>query len=285
MATEDKIDKVLLEHLGSGGVSLCPVLLDLPTVPDWADGTDQQGRSVLLIGKSFLGESEEAQETVKLVLQDLGSGACPDLAHAVAYAPLASQAIAAIVEGPEEEFLLHSERGTGKTVIKAGISPILAELHLRAGYLVPFKVIWLHDSLLSASIKTARTLENAMWGGLWTIHDDSRQARFSIAGRALVHVDFVGCKDESSAERLRASAHLVKAEELIASQTDGTGISEQQYELALSSMRRQDVSTPRRRSVCATNPGAPESWPAQRWGIVGTARPKTRAIRIPVKIA
>jgi hypothetical protein len=36
------------------------------------------------------------------------------------------------------------------------------------------------------------------------------------------------------AEHLRASAHMILAEELIASLTDGTGIAEEQYTLAMS---------------------------------------------------
>ena len=118
-----------------------------------------------------------------------------------------------------------------------------------------------------------------MWAGCWTLHDDRRTARFTLGGRQLIAVDFVGAADEASAQRPRASAHHVIVEELIPSLTDGVGILEEQYDLALSSMLRQDVQTPRRVAVSSTNPGAPDSWPYRRF--MSGNRPTATAIRIP----
>jgi hypothetical protein len=197
----------------------------------------------------------------------------------VACAPIASSAVVEAVTGPADEVLVHGERGTGKTIVEILIMYILAKRHAQAGYPLPFRVMWVHDSLLSASVKTARTLELPMWAGCWTLHDDRRSARFTLAGRQLIQVDFVGAADEASAQRLRMSCHHVIFEELVLSLSDSIGITEAQYELALSSMQRQDVPTPRRVAVSSTNPGAPESWPFRRF--LSGLRPNTRAIRIP----
>jgi hypothetical protein len=281
MASDDRIQQLLLKNLVGTGVRFFAILLDLshlPTPPAWIQGTDHVGRGIILIDEG-LGEGPEAEELTALILQDLAAGNCPEMVCPIALAPAASHAIAAAVTGPADELLLHGERGTGKTIVEIVIAMTLAHQHVRAGYPLPFRVLWLHDSLLSASIKTARSLELPMWAGAWTLHDDRRAARFALAGRTLIHIDFVGCADEASAQRLRASCHHVIAEELVPSLSDGVGITEAQYELALSSMRRQDVETPRRVAISSTNPGAPDSWAFRRF-LSGQAL-NTLAIRIP----
>ena len=283
MATEEKIERVLLGKLGSTGVRFFSIHLDLsqiPTPPAWLHGRDHLGRGVVLIGDEALGDGPEAKEVVSIILHDLAAGQCPDMVCPVALAPAASRAVVEAIAGPAEELLLHGERGTGKTIVELVIAMLVAKRHLQAGYPGPFRVLWLHDSLLSASIKTARSMELPLWGGCWTLHEDRRAAKCSLAGRVLVQVDFVGCVDEASAQRLRASAHLILGEELVPSLSDGQGITEAQYELALSSMRRQDVETPRRVAVSSTNPGAPDHWAYRRFLQDGHPR-QTLAIRIP----
>ena len=92
----------------------------------------------------------------------------------------------------------------------------------------------------------------------------------------MLKASFVGCRDESAAERLRAECHVVAAEELIASLDDAGGIEERKYELALTSMR---LATRRHVAVSTTNPGDMESWPYRRW-IEGGRRPG--CVRCPV---
>jgi len=278
MASEERIERMLIDKLGGGGMCVAAILLVLPAKPQWADGLDHLGRAVVLIGRHQLGESPEAHEVVELILQNLRGGGCPEMVWPIAFAPKASEAIAAAVDGPAEELLLHGPRGTGKTHALGVAAVINAELHRRAGFPGPFRVLWLHDTLLSASVKTGRSLELPMWGGLWTLKDDRRVAVFSLAGHELLLGDFVGCQDASSAERLRMAAHMILAEELIASLTDGTGITEQQYDIARSSMLR--LETRRRVTMSATNPGAPETWPAVRF--FTRSQSSTRlAIQIP----
>ncbi|BCA56689.1 hypothetical protein W02_38290 [Nitrospira sp. KM1] len=263
MASEDKINKFLLEKFAGLGTPLAAILLRLDITPSWADGTDIEGRTIVLIGRHLLGSGPEAEEVSKLVLDYLAVGGCPDLVHPIAFAPSASRAIAEAVDGSAEEILVHGPRGTGKTHALAAAAVINAELDLRAGYPGPYRVLWLHDTLLSASAKTARSLELPMWGNTWSLKDDRKLAVFSVGGKQMVVGDFVGCQDQSSAERLRMSANTVIGEEPIASLTDGLGITEQQYDLARSSTLR--LPTRRRVSMLATNPGSPDTWPHRRF--------------------
>lgn len=45
-----KAHNLLLKRLGAGGVVLLAILLELPIKPDWCDGVDADGRSILLVG-------------------------------------------------------------------------------------------------------------------------------------------------------------------------------------------------------------------------------------------
>lgn len=275
-----RVEKVLVDRVGAmTGTLLCAVILDLPYRLGIADGVDDEGRSIVLVGKAQMGDSAAVEELCAFVLEQLSAGQCPAQVHPVLFAPKASLVIADAVEGPVEEVLAHGPRKTGKTHTLAGAALINAEMHLRAGFPAPFKVAWLHDSLMSAGGKTGQSLELPLWGGLWTMKSDRTLAWFSVAGKDMIRGEFVGCKDDSSAERLRQEVHMVLGEELVASLTDGTGITEDQYRLARSSAR---LETRRKSAVCATNPGAPDSWPAAYFGVLGARVPKTRkAIQVP----
>ena len=273
--------KAIVERLGAQtGVLCCAVLLDLPTKHPLGDGLDAAGRSIFLVGRHFLGSDAAADVAVEYILSQLKDGHYPDVVHVVTFGPKASAGIADALDGPMEEILLHGERGTGKTHALAGAALILAERHLRTGHPGPFKVMWLHDSLMSASAKTGEALELPMWGGLWSIKDDRTKAIFSIGGKELLLGNFVGCKDASSAERLRQDCHLVLAEELVASLTDGLGIELPQWRLAISSSIR--LETRHRVALAATNPGSPDLWPYAHFDVAGQGHPTRRAIHIPI---
>ena len=101
-------------------------------------------------------------------------------------------------------------------------------------------------------MKTGRSLEAPHWSGPWTLRDDHRVAATTVGSAELVLADFIGIRDESGAERLRAEARVLAAEELIPSLDDSGGIEERKYELALTSIRLP----PRRRvAISTTNPG------------------------------
>ncbi len=275
--------KYLVESIGqSTGTLLCAILLTLPEPLDDADGVDgvdALGRSIILVGRHQLGYEPSALEAIQEILKLLAVGDYPDVVHPVVFAPRASAAIAAAVWGPQDgEVLAHGPRNTGKTHALAAAALINAELHLRAGFAGPFLVGWLHDSLLSASTKTGRSLQLPMWGGIWQLKDDARRAIATLGGKILVAGDFVGCKDDEANQRLRIEIHMVLAEELIASMTDGTGVKEDQWDLARSSTLR--LPTRRRVAMAATNPGGPDTWPYKRW-LTGRI-PKSRvAIQVP----
>jgi hypothetical protein len=115
-----------------------------------------------------------------------------------------------------------------------------------------------------------------MWSGLRTLRDDKRAAVLTVAGVESVVADFVGTRDETALERLRAECHVLAAEELVPSLDESGGIEERRYELALTSMR---LETRGRVAVSTTNPGDTDTWPHHRW-IEGGGRPG--CVRCPV---
>ena len=270
--------RLLLARLGGGaGTALLAILLDLPTRPAWGDGVDATGRTVLLVGRHALGATETAEAAASAVLEALGGGEVPDGVHAVAYAPHASAAFAEVVAGGSTEVLLDGPRGSGKTASVPAALAALAELHARAGFALPLRSLWLHDSLTNASVKTGRSIESPMWGGLWALREDRRLAVLTVGGVEMVHADFVGTQDTTSGDRARAECHVVAAEELIPSLDESGGIEERKYELALTSAR---LPTRRKVAVCTTNPGDVTTWPYRRW-IEGGGRPGTARCPVP----
>lgn len=239
------------------------MLLALPDRPPWADGVDQTGRTVVLVGRHQLGDSAAALEAVATVLRALAAGQVPEGVLAIGYAPAASRAIAEIAYGTSEQVLCDGPRGSGKTQLIPAALALIAERQARAGHPLPLKVIWLHDSLVSASIKTARSLEQPLWGTLWQIREDRRVAALQVGGAELVLADFVGAMDATGQERARAECHVLAAEELVSSLEESAGIPERVFDTARSSMRL--LPAIRRVAVGVTNPGAPDGWVYTRW--------------------
>lgn len=274
-----KAHHLLIKRLGAGNTVLLAILLDLPVKPSWSDGMDQTCRSVCLIGRHNLGTTDAAQEVIRAVLDALKAGELPDGVLAVAYAPKASDFIAEAVAGPSREVLADGPRGSGKTQASPAALAILAELHARAGYPLPLRVLWLHDSLTNAAIKTGQSLEQALWGGQWRLRDDRKEAVLTVAGVELVVGLFVGTNDEVSSERLRAESHCQASEELVPSLSEFGGVSERKYELGLSSMR---LPTRRHVALSTTNPGDEECWPFKRF-LEGGGRPGCARCQIPAE--
>jgi hypothetical protein len=272
-----KAHNLLIKRLGAGDTVLLAILLDLPTMPDWCDGVDADGRSVLLVGRHGLGFSEAAQNVIRAVLDALAAGELPAGIVAIAYAPRASAFIAEVVAGNSREVLADGPRGSGKTQASPAALAILAELHARAGYPLPLRVLWPHDSLTNAAVKTGPSLQQPLWGGLWTLRDDKKEAVLTLAGVEMIVGLFVGCNDEVSSERLRAESHVLAAEELVASLAEFGGIEERKYELGLTSMR---LPTRRHVALSTTNPGDEECWPFKRF-LEGGGRPGCVRCQIP----
>jgi hypothetical protein len=182
MSTQ-RAQRLLLERLGSAEVVLVSLHLALPAMPAWADGVDREGRAVLLVGGATLRSLPEGESALGAVLEGLRDGELPVGVHGIAYAPQASAAMAEIVDGTGEEVLVWGSRASGKTQLAAGAFLALAELHLRAGFPGPLRVLSVHASLVDASAKTGRSLEEPMHGGIWTLREDRRVAVASLGGR------------------------------------------------------------------------------------------------------
>jgi len=274
-----KAHNLLIKRLGAGNTVLLAILLDLPRMPDWCDGTDAGGRSVCVVGRHNLGTSEAPQEVIAAVLDAMKAGEPPDGVLAVAYAPKASGFIAEVVGGTAREVLADGPRGSGKTQASPAALAILAELHARAGFPLPLRVLWLHDSLTNAAVKTGASLLQQLWSGVWSLRDDKKEAVLTVAGVEMVLGLFVGTGDELSAERVRAESHVLAAEELVPSLVEFGGIEERKYELGLTSMR---LPTRRHVAFATTNPGDEEHWVYKRW-IEGGGRPGCVRCQIPAE--
>ncbi|MEE8537737.1 MAG: hypothetical protein V3S71_06975, partial [Acidobacteriota bacterium] len=263
MSTAKAHNRVLTQ-LSAAGTVLFPVVLDLPTMRPWCDGQLDDGRVVSMVGQRLLGETKMAREAVASVMDTLRTGELPAGCRVITYRPKASEAFAQIVDGDGDHILIDGPRASGKTIIQPGALMSLAELHLRAGFPLPLKVLWLHDTLSAASEKTGASLSEHMWGGCWSLEDDSRKAVFTLGGVRMIEARFVGCLDGSASELLRAAAHVILCEELVRTQDDAGGISEQDYEIATSSMIGR-LPTRRHVAVSTTNPGSPRTWVFRRW--------------------
>lgn len=274
----DRTRRVLLDRLVAGSTVVLPVLLDLPMVPEWADGRDAEGRSVLLVGRHALGSTDAADEAIDAVLELLAEGVVPPGCHEVAYQPKASAAIAEIVAGSAAEVLCWGSRASGKTQAVTGAMTILSELHVRDGYAAPVRALWLHASLVDASAKTGRSLEEPMWGGTWRLENDRHTAVFALGGTSLVVADFVGTQDVQAQERLRAGAHVVIAEEAVGTLDEAGGIAERSYAVALTSTLRLEGR--RRVGIVGCNPGSREHWVYERFLAEGHD-PRRVAVHVP----
>src|SRR5262245_33614658 len=126
--------RLVLERLGSGTTAMVSLHLALPTVPAWADGADADGHAVLLIGAHELRKLPGGDDAVRVVLEAAADGHLPANVHAIGYQRAASEAIAAIVDGPAQEVLVWGSRASGKTQLAAGALLVLAELQERQDF-------------------------------------------------------------------------------------------------------------------------------------------------------
>ena len=136
-----KAHRVLLDRLGAGLTALLSIHLAVPTVPNWCDGADADGLAVVLVGRHNLGTSEPAQTFIAGVLEALHLGEVPEGVLPIRYASAASAFIAEVVAGSSRETLADGPRGSGKTQASPAALAILAELHVRAWFNLPLRVL------------------------------------------------------------------------------------------------------------------------------------------------
>ena len=162
-----KAQALLMERLSTTSTVMLSLHLAIDEFAS-ADGRDAAGRPVLLVGAHALRALPAGEDAVQTTLAALAEGTVPAGVHALDLAPCAAEGFVKIVEDPgPAEVLLWGERQTGKTILEALALLGLAELDLRAGFDGPLKVLWLHASLVDASLKTGASLEEPMWRGLW----------------------------------------------------------------------------------------------------------------------
>jgi hypothetical protein len=277
--------RLLIERLTAGTTLLVSQHVEVSPAPAWADGADADGRAVQLVGAHQLRALPSGDAVVAEVLTALKAGEVLPGVHALGYHPAASAGYAAIMDGPAladplaiVEVLTWGSRGSGKTVVVAGSTLGLAEAHARGGYPLPLRGMYLHGSLIDASKKTGVSLEEPFWGGIWRLEENRTRAVARLGGTDYVVLDFVGVHDVQAQERLRASAHVVLAEELVATLDDLGGIPLRAYEVSLTSLMR--LAGRRRVAISTTNPGSREHWSHQRF--LGPDRGPTRiAVHVP----
>jgi len=270
--------RALLERFATTDTAVFAGHAELPTAPAFCDGVDVDGRAVLLVGAHALRQLPDGQDYVQEVLLGLARGEQIPGVHGIRLAPMAAEGWAEVVDGQANEVLLWGSRNSGKSVVEAVCLVSLAELHHRAGFPLPLKALWLHASLVDAAMKTAATLEEPIWRGLWQLQSDRHVAVARLGGRDICYVDFIGTSDVSTQERSRSSTHVVVAEELIATLDDHGGVPERIFEIAMTSMER--LPGRRRVAFSSTNPGSRESWPFARY-LADDHDPRRVACHIP----
>jgi len=257
-ASTARAERYILGRLGAADTAVLSLHLSLRASLDWTDGQDADGCPVLLVGAHALRGTPAGDEYLAAVLAGLAAGEQIAGVHPIRYQPRASESLVEIIAGASAEVLCWGSRNSGKTQLAAGALLALAELHVRRDYALPLRALWLHASLVDASAKTARSLEEPLWLGLWQLRDDRRVAGAVLGGRELVVADFVGVQDVTTKERLRASAHVVIAEEAVGTLDEAGGIPEREYEVAVTSTLRLEGR--RRVAIITTNPGSREHW-------------------------
>lgn len=269
---------ILAERSHSAGTILLAILLDLPSVPAWADGKDHEGRAIVLVGRHQLEEREDTgAEFVRIVLEAMQHGEVPNGVHVVSYAPHASGFIATVVSGTYKEVLAVGPRESGKSQAVPATLAILAEWHDARGFPLPLRCLMLNESLVSFSMKMARSLEEEdLWGGCWSIVNDRREAHLALSGVEYVLADAVGACDDSAAERLKTRCHVLAAEEVTPSLNDTRGIEEEKYALALSSI---SLPTPWPGAMATCNPSDPDGWVYKRF--VKPGLPGCTSVTVP----
>lgn len=271
--------RVLLERFAAADLAVVAIHAELDTMPAFADGRDVDGRAVQLVGARALRTLPDGEAYMQEVLVGLARGEQIPGVHSIRLAPKASEALVVVVDSDALEAMLWGSRNSGKTIDAAIALLSLAECHVRAGYLLPLKALWLHSSLVDAAMKTGASLEEpAIWAGIWQLQSDRHVAVARIGGQEYVYCDFVGVQDVTTVERVRSSAHVIVAEELIATQDDQGGIPERAYEIAITSMER--LPGRRRVAFSTTNPGSRESWPYRRF-LADDHDPRCVAMHIP----
>jgi hypothetical protein len=144
--SQARAQALLLERLGSMDTAICSLHYALPTTPAWADGQDMDGASVLLVGAHHLRSLSAGEEYLGQVMRALRRGEQMAGVHSIRYEPRMSEGAAEILDGPGHEVMLWGSRNSGKTQGEGGVALGLAELHLRAKFAGPLRVLWLHSS-------------------------------------------------------------------------------------------------------------------------------------------
>src|SRR5262245_47888905 len=118
MSKEKAIRKILERFAAATGALFVAIILDLQFRWALADTVEPHGRSILLVGRSFVDQSAEGHVAVEWVLSQLQQGLCPDFVVPLTLAPIASAAFVQMVEeGPVDDFMEHGPRWGGKTIL------------------------------------------------------------------------------------------------------------------------------------------------------------------------
>jgi hypothetical protein len=160
--------------------------------------------------------------------------------------------------------LIDGERNSGKTQERGACSrwrwPSCTPAPANP---LPLRALWLHSSLTNAKAKTVPSLQQAHWGGA---------GRFATTGRRRSSAWVAPCwcrrcswatQDQTAAERLRAEAHVVEAEEVIPSLDETGGISDAHFDFGEEQCAAADATAGI--AVVVTNPGDEMTWPYSRF--------------------
>ena len=111
------------------------------------------------------------------------------------------------------EIAVLGARGDGKSVMAAIAQVLYAERHRAQGGALPVRILVATDTFMSHRAKLCRTLEEALWHGLWVPREDKHLWVATLAGVEYVHLELIGVEDQGALDRMRQAAHALWLEE------------------------------------------------------------------------
>jgi hypothetical protein len=187
-----------------------------------------------------------------------------------------SESIHASAMGHADELAIFGPRGEGKTWGAAGTMIVHAEQHHAAGYPLPTRWIGFTDTFESHKNKTLESLSDPLWGGTWELSDGGHVASFRFRGVTLVRLLLFGVDSPRDANKVRTECHGVWCEEPAPAADLSSGISENAWEIALTSRRKASHAHP---GLITANYPDEDHWVWRRF--VTEPRPGTAYVRIP----
>lgn len=189
----------------------------------------------------------------------------------------ASEADLSYVGGVVRETAVLGARGDGKSIL-GGIAQLhYAERHRAHGGALPVRILVATDTFTAHRAKLCRSLEEALWNGLWTPREDKHVWTATLAGVEYVNLELIGVEDQGALDRMRQAAHALWLEEAAPAglEASSSGLSEDALGIGITSLRLPSYTHP---VLITSNYGSESHWTWTRYAV--DRHPGTRLIRL-----